>query len=124
LLTITLPSVVDKAIVVALPTHANGDEHAQAMGLVLAAADVGAITIGFALAALRWQFAPWITLASAITYATGIAAASLLGIALGLEAIALALFIAGCAKATLITSALAGIQRHVPEHMRGRIMTI
>jgi hypothetical protein len=120
----TLPSVVDKAVAIMLPSQTGADEHAQAMGFVLAAPELGAIAIGLLLAAVRWQFAPWITLISAGAYATGIATASLVGVTAGVEAIALALFIAGCAKTTLITSALAGIQRHVPEHMRGRIMTI
>lgn len=51
-------------------------------------------------------------------------ASNMTGVAIGIEAIAVALFLAGCAKTTLITSALAGMQRHVPEHLRGRIMTI
>ncbi|MEX0749709.1 MAG: MFS transporter [Dehalococcoidia bacterium] len=122
-LAITLPSVIDKAVVVMLPSH-SGDQHAQTMGFVLAAPELGAIAIGFLLAAVRWQFAPWITLVSAAAYATGIATASFAGVAVGIEAIAVALFLAGCAKTTLITSALAGLQRHVPDHMRGRIMTI
>lgn len=124
LLATTLPSVVDKAIAIILPSQTGADEHARAMGFVLAAPELGAIAIGFLLAAVRWQFAPWITMISAGAYATGIATASLMGVTAGVEAIALALFLAGCAKTTLITSALAGIQRHVPEHMRGRLMTI
>ena len=124
LLATTLPSIVDKAVVITLPSQSGADQHAEAMGFLLAAPELGAIAVGFVLAAVRWQFAPWITLVSAGAYATGIATASLAGLALGVEAIALALFIAGCAKTTLITSALAGIQRRVPEHMRGRIMTI
>jgi MFS family permease len=121
---ITLPSIIDKGVAIMLPSHAGGDEHAQLMGFVLAAPELGAIAVGFLLAAVKWQFAPWIPLISACAYATGIATASLVGVAIGIEAIAVALFLAGCAKTTLITSALAGMQRHVPEHMRGRIMTI
>jgi MFS family permease len=123
-LAMTLPSVVDKAVVVALPSQSGADQHSETMGFVLAAPELGAIAVGFVLAAVRWQFAPWITLVSAGAYATGIATASFVGLTAGVEAIALALFLAGCAKTTLITSALAGIQRHVPEHMRGRILTI
>jgi len=123
-LAITLPAVVDKAVAIMLPSHSGGDEHAQAMGLVLAAPELGAIAVGFLLAAVKWQFAPWITLLNPGAYATGIATASLVGVAVGIESIAVALFLAGCAKTTLITSALAGMQRHVPEHLRGRIMTI
>ena len=119
-----LPSVVDKAVAITLPSQSGGNHHAQTMGFLLAAPELGAIAVGFVLAAVRWQFAPWITVLSAGAYATGIATASFVGLTAGIEAIALALFIAGCAKTTLITSALAGIQRYVPEHMRGRIMTI
>jgi MFS family permease len=124
LLAVSLPSIADKAVAIMLPSVSGTDDNAQAMGLVLAAPELGAIAIGFVLAAVRWQFAPWITALSAGAYATGIATASVVGLAAGVEAIAIALFLAGCAKTTLITSALAGIQRHVPEHMRGRIMTI
>jgi hypothetical protein len=120
----TLPSMIDKAVAITLPSQAGAADHAHVMGLLLAAPELGAIAVGFLLAAVQWRFAPWITLLSACAYATGIATATLAGLTVGVEAVALALFIAGCAKTTLITSALAGMQRHVPEHMRGRIMTI
>jgi len=123
LLAMTLPSVVDKAVAVALPSQA-GAEGEGSFGLVLAAPELGGIAVGFVLAALRWQFTPWIPLFSAGAYALTITAASIAAVVIGFELIALALFIGGCAKTTLITSALAGIQRHVPAEMRGRIMTI
>lgn len=122
ILATALPSIVDKAVAIALPSQSS--DKSQMMGFVLAAPELGAIAIGFVLAAVPWQFAPRITVISAAAYAAGIAAASVGGIAVGIELIAVALFLAGCAKTTLITSALAGIQRHVPEDMRGRIMTI
>jgi MFS family permease len=119
----TVPSIVDKAVVVALPSTAAGGDHSM-FGFVLAAPELGAITFGFVLAALNWRFAPWIPLVSAGGYAAGVAAASLAGVVVGVEMIAVALFLAGCAKTSLITSALAGLQRQIPSEMRGRIMSI
>ncbi len=123
LLATTLPSLVDKAVVIALPSASSAGDH-SAFGLVLAAPELGAITIGFVMAALNWRFAPWIPIVSAGGYAAGVTAASFAGLAVGIEMIAIALFLAGCAKTTLITSSFAGIQRLVPAEMRGRIMTI
>ena len=121
LLATTVPAIVDKAVAVSLPAQ-NG--HHDSMGFVLAAPELGAIVVGLLMGGLNWRFAPWIPLVSAGGYAAGVAAASLAGVAVGIEMIAVALFLAGCAKTTLITSALAGMQRHVPAEMRGRIMSI
>ncbi len=117
----TLPALVDKAVALSLPSQNSG--HAS-MGFVLAAPELGAVAVALMMAGVNWRFAPWIPLVSAGAYAVGVATASFAGFAIGIEMIAVALFLAGCAKTTLITSALAGIQRHVPADMRGRIMTI
>jgi MFS family permease len=118
----TVPSIVDKAVIVALPSTAGNGDHSS-LGFVMAAPELGAITFGFVLAAMNWRFAPWIPFVSAGGYAAGVVAASLAGFAVGVEMIAVALFLAGCAKTSLITSALAGMQRHIPAEMRGRIMS-
>jgi MFS family permease len=123
ILATTVPAVVDKAVVVALPSTASNADH-SALGFVLAAPELGAITFGFFMAAVNWRFAPWIPFVSAGGYAVGVVAASLAGFVVGIELIAVALFIAGCAKTSLITSALAGMQRHIPTELRGRIMSI
>lgn len=123
ILATTVPAVVDKAVVVALPsTASNGDQ--SSLGFVMAAPELGAITFGFFMAAVNWRFAPWIPLVSAGGYAAGVVAASLAGFVVGVEVIAIALFLAGCAKMSLVTSALAGMQRHIPAELRGRIMSI
>jgi MFS family permease len=123
LLATTLPTVVDKAVLMTLPSAADNDQ-SHSLGLVLAAPELGAIAVALLLAAINWRFATWIPLVAAGGYAAGVAAASVAGFVVGVELIFVALFLAGCAKTTLITSALAGIQRHVPADMRGRIMTI
>jgi MFS family permease len=121
LLAMALPSVIDKAVAVSLPSTSAGDS--RLLGFALAAPEVGGILMGFVLTALGWRFAPWIPIASAIAYTTGLIAGISLGLIFGFGLIAPALFLAGCARMALITSALAGIQRHVPHGMRGRVLT-
>jgi MFS family permease len=122
LLATALPGVIDKTIVVMLPSVTDA-EHA-AFGLVLAAPELGAIVLGLTLAGLQWRFSPWITASSAVLYAGSIAVTSSVGLEIGGIAVGAGLFVAGCAKTALITSALAGIQRTVPPHLMGRIMTV
>lgn len=121
LIATTLPAVLDKAVAVALPSqHGSG----ATMGFVLAAPELGAIAVGLVLTSLNFRFASWVPLASGAAYTAGIVVASLGGYAAGIELIAASLFLAGCAKTTLMTSALAAIQRRVPIEMRGRIFSI
>lgn len=123
LLASAMPPVIDKTIAVMLPS-ASGGEEGTSFGLVLAASEMGAISIAVAMAAVQWRFSPWIPILSATVYAFGVVAASVAGMTLDAMLIASALFLAGCAKTALMSSSLAGIQRHVPAEMRGRIMTI
>jgi hypothetical protein len=39
-------------------------------------------------------------------------------------ALACALFLAGCMKTALVSTAVAGIHHYAPQRMRGRLMTI
>ncbi|HXK32702.1 MAG TPA: MFS transporter [Dehalococcoidia bacterium] len=117
-----VPSVVDKCVTVMLPSS-SGNEHG-AFGVVLAAPEMGAIAIGFGLAAVPWRFSPWIPAVCGAAYVASVAAVSFAGLAMGPASIGLALFAGGCAKTGLMASAMAGMQRLVPAEMRGRVMTV
>jgi MFS family permease len=118
-----LPSIIDRALAISLPATSGGG-HGSTFGIVLAAPEAGGIVIAMLMSTLNWRFAPWMPIVAAGAYGAGVAAATFAGLLVGVEALALSLFLAGCARATLTTSAMAGIQRHVPAHLRGRIMTI
>jgi MFS family permease len=122
LLATALPPTIDKTITILMPSASGHD--GGGFGLVLAAPEMGAIVLGVVLATVPWRFSPWMPLVSAGMYTGGVVASSLAGLTLGMEMIAVALFLTGCAKTALVSSALAGIQRHVPHEMRGRIMTV
>jgi MFS family permease len=122
LLISVLPPVLGKVMSIALPS-VSGHQGDGSFGIVLAATEFGAIFAGLLMTSVTWRFKPWIPPASALFYGGSIAAACLLMPA-GAIAIASALFLAGCAKTMLGSSAVAGMQSYAPHEMRGRLMTI
>jgi MFS family permease len=122
LLISVLPPVMGKVMSIALPTS-SGHEGDGSFGLVLAATEFGAIFAGLVMTTVTWRFKPWIPTASALAYGGAIGAACVV-MPVGAVAIGAALFLAGCAKTMLTSSAVAGIGSYTPAEMRGRLMTI
>jgi MFS family permease len=117
-----LPPVMGKVLSIALPAT-SGNEGEGSFGLVLAATEFGAICAALLMTGVTWRFRPWIPPASALMYGGCIAAACIV-MPVGAVALGAALFLAGCAKTMLTSSAVAGIGNYTPHEMRGRLMTI
>ena len=122
LLVSVVPPLAGKVLAITLPS-ASGHEGDASFGLVLAATEFGAISAALLMTTVTWRFSLWLPPASAVLYAAAIAAACVV-MPLGAVAIGAGLFIAGCAKTMLMTSAVAGISHHTPREIRGRLMTI
>jgi hypothetical protein len=117
-----VPPVMGKIVQIALPA-ASGHEGDGSFGLVLAATELGAISAGLLMARVDWRFKPSLPPLTAVAYTLAIAAVCSMTLFGGL-ALACALFLAGCTKTALVSTAVAGIHHYAPQRMRGRLMTI
>ena len=117
-----IPPVIGKIVQVALPA-ASGHEGDGSFGLVLAATEAGAICAGLLMAGVTWRFNPSLPPMAAAAYALAIVAVCGFTPFGGL-ALAAALFVVGCSKTALVSTAVAGLHHYAPRQMRGRLMTI
>jgi hypothetical protein len=117
-----VPPIIGKIVQIALPA-VSGHEGDGSFGLVLAATELGAICAGLLMAGVNWRFKPSLPPLTAVAYTLAIVAVCSTTLYGGL-ALAMALFLVGCTKTALVSTAVAGIHHYAPRRLRGRLMTI